>query len=167
MFFAGSAASWLAVMKATEFLKQDHVAIRRLIDEAIASPGARRREELIGSLATVLEIHGQIEEELFYPALAALSGLIPEARREHAQMRALAAPIDRRQPTSPDFMLKVGELRDAVQRHVAEEESGIFAEAEQFGSNELETIGQNLEHRKHALMMSLTAPGGRGEERIA
>src|ERR687888_501433 len=116
-------------MKATEFLRQEHAAIHRLIDEVIACPDVRQRRQLMGTLTTALEIHAQIEEELFYPTLVALSGLIPEARREHAQLRTLTTSIERREPTSSDFILKVGDLRDAVQRHLAEEETALFAEA--------------------------------------
>jgi hypothetical protein len=61
-------------MKATEFLRQEHAAIHRLIDEVIACPDVRQRRQLMGTLTTALEIHAQIEEELFYPTLAALSG---------------------------------------------------------------------------------------------
>jgi hypothetical protein len=52
-------------MKATEFLKQDHVAVRRLIDEVIASPDARRRQELIGSLATAPRSRRSSSTQLF------------------------------------------------------------------------------------------------------
>src|SRR5437588_124301 len=79
----------------------------------------QRRSELVATIAIALEIHAQIEEELFYPCFAALSGLIPEARRQHAQMRSLVANIECLDPTSPDFILEVGQLRDTLQLHVA------------------------------------------------
>ena len=81
-------------MKATEVLRQDHAAISALIDELIRAADDQQRRALMAEVATALEIHAQIEEELFYPPLAALSGLIPEVRREHAQIRTLIRNID-------------------------------------------------------------------------
>jgi hypothetical protein len=40
-------------------------------------------------------------------------------------MRILAPSIERRQSTSPDFMPKGGELREAVERHLSEEETAV------------------------------------------
>jgi hypothetical protein len=131
-------------MSAIEFLKEDHATLARMIDEIVASPDVRTRAKLLERLAGALEMHGQLEEELFYPCLAGLSGLVPEARREHAQMSTLAASIDRRHPASPDFLLKIGDLRGAMQR--------IFVEAERLGSDELAAIGGRLEQRRQELM---------------
>ena len=139
-------------MKATEFLKQDHAAVSELIAELVRAADGSRRQELMDALTIALEVHAQLEEELFYPSLAALSGLIPEARREHARMRNLIQDMDRRSAPSPDFLLKIGELGDMVRRHVAEEEQAIFAEAEQLGADELEMMGRHLEDRKQVLM---------------
>lgn len=146
-------------MNATDFLRQDHEVMGRLIDETIASPDGPERQETVKRLVTALDVHLRIEEELFYPMLAALSGVIPEAHREHAQMRALAAGIDHRQATSPDFLLKLGDLRDAVRRHVAEEEGALFPEAERLGREQLQTVGQQLEGRRHELMKESPTAG--------
>ena len=98
-------------MKATDVLRRDHAGVSALIEELIGTADDQRRRELVATIAIALEIHAQIEEELFYPCFAALSGLIPEARRQHAQMRSLVANIECLDPTSPDFILEVGQLR--------------------------------------------------------
>jgi hypothetical protein len=151
-------------MTATELLRRDHAVIDRLIDDVIACSDVRQRPDLLQTLTAELETHVQIGEELFYPTLAGLSGVIPETRREHAQLRTLAASIGRREPAAPDFLLKVGELRDAVRRHVAEEETAIFPEADRLDGDVLETMGQRLEERKRELMTSAT---GRVTKRTA
>ena len=146
----------IEIVKATDVLRRDHAGVSALIEELIGTADDQRRSELVATIAIALEIHAQIEEELFYPCFAALSGLIPEARRQHAQMRSLVANIECLDPTSPDFILEVGQLRDTLQLHVAEEEGTLFREAEQLGVDELETLGRHLETRKQALMAAAT-----------
>jgi hypothetical protein len=139
-------------MKATDLLHQDHAAIAQLIDDAIDASDEPCRQQVLRTLAARIEIHGEIEEEFFYPPLAGLSGVIPEARREHAQMQALLGDISRHEPGSPDVMLEIGRLRDVVQRHVAEEEGAIFAAAERLGVDELGSLGERLGQRHGALL---------------
>ena len=145
-------------MKATELLRQDHAAIAQLLDDAIDANDEPGRQRLLRMLAIRLEIHGEIEEEIFYPPLAGLSGIIPEARREHAQMRALLGDISCHEPGSPDVMLELGQLRDAVLRHVAEEEGTIFAAAERLGADELARLGERLRQRRGTLMSAAGLP---------
>ena len=148
-------------MNATEMLRRDHAAIAQLLDDAIDATDESGRQRLLRTLAIRLEIHDEIEEEFFYPPLAGLSGIIPEARREHAQMWALLGDIGRHQPGSPDVMLKLDQLRDTVRRHVAEEEGSIFAAAERLGGDELGRLGERLEQRHGALMAAAGLPGTR------
>jgi len=72
-------------------------------------------------------------------------------------MRNLVRDISEREPTSPEFIRRVGDLRDVLRLHVTEEERSVFPGAEQFGIDELEAMGRRLEERKRALMAS-TAP---------
>jgi len=145
-------------MKATELLRQDHAAIAQLLDAAIEASDTVSRRRLLRTLAIRLEIHGEIEEELFYPPLAGLSGVIPEARREHAQIGARLGDINQHEPGSPDVMLELGQLRDAVRRHVAEAEGTIFAAAERLGADELVRLGERLRQRHGALMSAAGLP---------
>jgi len=139
-------------MKATELLRQDHAAIAQLLEDAVDAGDDSSRRQLLRTLAIRLEIHGEIEEEFFYPPLAGLSGVIPEARRVHAQMWTLMGDIGRHEPGSSDVMLELGQLRDTIRRHVAEEESSIFAAAERLGGDELGRLGERLEQRRGALL---------------
>jgi len=142
-------------MKATDVLREGHATLDRLIETIITHPDGPECLELLEHFVVALEIHRQIEEELFYPELAALSGLIPEARQDHAQLSSLATGIDRRDPGSPDFRLRLGDLRDALRRHVTEEERSIFAAAERLPAENLEAIGRRLANRKRELIALL------------
>ena len=54
-------------MKATDVLRRDHAGVSALIEELIGTADDQRRRELVATIAIALEIHAQIEEELFYP----------------------------------------------------------------------------------------------------
>jgi len=58
-------------MKATQLLKKHHDAVKKLFADFLDTTdrAPKKREELCEKIATELEIHAQIEEEIFYPAM--------------------------------------------------------------------------------------------------
>jgi iron-sulfur cluster repair protein YtfE (RIC family) len=98
-------------------------------------------------IARELERHAQLEEEIFYPAVASASdegaSAVREARRHHADLRARAAGADAR---------AVEALRSQVARHVEFEERIIFAEAQRSLSKEaLVELAERMEQRNREL----------------
>jgi hypothetical protein len=79
-----------------------------------------------------LEVHTQIEEELFYPAArSALAGkegedLIDEAEVEHASAKQLIAELRGLQPEDPKFKAHFTVLSEYVKHHIKEEEGEMF-----------------------------------------
>jgi hemerythrin superfamily protein len=63
-------------MKATQLLKKDHGAVKKLFAEfaRTTSRAPRRRQQLVDKIAEELEIHSTIEEEIFYPAVKGVRG---------------------------------------------------------------------------------------------
>jgi hemerythrin superfamily protein len=114
------------------------------------------------TIAEELEVHAQAEEEVFYPALRAVSQLVEHARQEHNEVRRLIGDAEGREPSSQDFTAKVAELKKAVQEHVAEEEGQMFRDAENLGRDQLEALGRQLAERKETLKTSLIQRGIRG-----
>lgn len=151
-------------MKATDFLTQDHRDVERLFMEFEQTPPSdgRRRQELMDQIAEELEVHAQAEEEIFYPALLTVSGMVEEARAEHAEVRRLIGDAEGRDPSSAQFTEKVGQLKQAVQHHVAEEEGRMFRDAERLGEAELQRLGTQLAEDKRSRKESLIRRGIRG-----
>ena len=117
----------------------------------------RRREQLLTRIATELEIHSTIEEEIFYPAVSELrrgKGLVSEAKSEHREVDKLVAQAQGMDMDSPEVAVKVRQLRDAVLHHATEEEREMFPVAERELREELPSLGRELRERKTELARS-------------
>ena len=150
-------------MRATELLRTDHAAVKRLFTELHQAPrgDAERRQKLLDTIADELEIHTKIEEELFYPALRKVSGSVDEAETEHREVSSLIGDVEGRDPASDEFVVKLRELQRKVEHHVAEEEGGMFADAERLGAAELDRLGREMAERKQTLKTSAVQRGVR------
>ncbi|HEV8311278.1 MAG TPA: hemerythrin domain-containing protein [Methylomirabilota bacterium] len=152
-------------MKATQLLRTDHAKIRKLFSEfdRTTERAPRTRQRLVERIASELEVHSQIEEEIFYPAVDevdALMGLVQESRREHQRVKVLVSEVRKMEPDSPRLQEAIAALRDAVVHHaIDEEEKRMLPEAEKaLGADALERLGRELSARKAAL---LRQPGKR------
>jgi hemerythrin superfamily protein len=89
---------------------------------AAAEPAAR--EAALKKLAMVLNGHSMAEEVTVYPALADAGGLMDAdaAYIQQVAAKMQAAALEKLDPSSADFLDKLGHLEGAVQHHVFEEE---------------------------------------------
>jgi hemerythrin superfamily protein len=133
-------------MDALEILKQDHQKVKELFHEAT------RGKDLFDKIDTELEIHGHIEETVFYPALEQheeLKDMVAEALEEHQEVKMLLEELEELGPKSHDFGAKLQVLMESVEHHVAEEEGEIFPKVrEVFDEEELEELGRRLNSAK-------------------
>lgn len=149
-------------MDATKLLTEDHKKVRTALAE-LAKTSERdtdKREELLGEIALDLEVHTQIEEEIFYPAFRKASGddendkLYFEALEEHRAVGDLVLPDLQNTPTSSEkFGGRAKVLKELVDHHADEEEETMFKRARKlFSSDELEKLGKQLASRKEELI---------------
>lgn len=74
-------------MNAYEVLKEHHVVLKGLGRKVSEAPlNSQERHELFDEMLLELDIHFRIEDDLYYPALAAASELIAIAHAEHRQV---------------------------------------------------------------------------------
>ncbi len=145
-------------MLATTLLKKDHSEVKKLFQQfgRTTARARKTRQRLIDALATELDVHARIEEELFYPAMTQIESLrdmVEEAKDEHQQVKDLLAEIQGLEPTDEALQNRVKELRDAVLHHATEEEQRMFPDAEDsLGREELEQLGEQLAERKAELL---------------
>ena len=139
-------------MTAVELLKEDHQELINLIgeleaadDEAEASP---RDTENFNRLNEVIKLHIRMEEEIFYPAMEELEEtreLTREAFKEHQMVDHLLAQLSTMSPNVEEFQDTLAELRDAIERHIEEEEGELFPKAEELcGQKRLNEMGQQM-----------------------
>jgi iron-sulfur cluster repair protein YtfE (RIC family) len=121
-------------MKATEQLQHQHEQLLAIFDELEFTADRQERMRLAGHLAERLKAHTAVEEEVFYPAIETLGSdhtrqAVKEALEAHRAADVLLDEILGSELTAP--AVKV--LRNAVEDHIADEESRLFPLAEALG----------------------------------
>ncbi|WP_347057352.1 hemerythrin domain-containing protein [Blastococcus sp. HT6-30] len=143
-------------MKADEVLIAHHDVLRGLLRELAETTEAQadRREELRNRFLREIEIHAQIEDELFYPAVPDVSPLLALAHAEHRQIDDQVATVMRTDVTDPEFAGEVRMLEKTVRHHTMEEEQRMFPQSHALGEERLEELGDQLRARQQELARS-------------
>jgi hemerythrin superfamily protein len=119
------------------------------------SPGTK--QALVNTACLALEIHAQMEEEIFYPAMRALDSSNPAIQKsvpEHDEMRRLITKLRGMQPTDAGYDDTFFELMRDVLHHVADEETILLPEAERLMGDRLGELGATWMKRR----VELAAP---------
>jgi hemerythrin superfamily protein len=138
-------------MDALELLKQDHARVKKLFDKT-ETADEREQRHIFTQIKTELEIHAEVEENIFYPAMQRydeLKEMVAESLKEHNDMKALLQEMATLSDTE-DFQDKLEELIDNVEHHAEDEEEGkMFPKVRELVSaNELEKLGAQLQAAK-------------------
>jgi len=143
-------------MKATDLLKKQHKEVKALFKKAENTENARERRRLMEEIATALDGHATIEEEMFYPAVRGLETqkaeeMVMEAFEEHHVVKLVLAELPQVDPEDERFEAKMTVLSELVEHHADEEEKEMFKAAQKLGKDELESLGERMEERFEAL----------------
>ncbi len=117
---------------AVDLLMRDHRLVEQLflqLEAALAADDHAEQRELADRILTALSVHAAVEEEVLYPAARGVpdaAGLVDRSLAEHAELEALLAGLDGRQPGDAGFEEGFGHARDLFARHVGEEEGELF-----------------------------------------
>jgi iron-sulfur cluster repair protein YtfE (RIC family) len=138
-------------MDALELLKQDHQKVKGLFKETEGAENSRKKQ-LFDQIDTELEIHAQIEETIFYPAIEQheeLQDIVAEARGEHAEVKTLLQEIEQLGSDMEGFNSTLTELIETVEHHIEEEEDDMFVKVRELLNEEaLEQLGKELQMAK-------------------
>jgi hemerythrin-like domain-containing protein len=149
-------------MDVIKLLKEDHDKVKELLS-SLAETTARaekKRTELLSKITEELEVHTQIENEIFYPAFKKAgeksddAKMFFEAREEHRAVGELVLPDLNKTPAgSEQFSGRAKVLKELVEHHVKEEEGEMFPRARKLMSkDELRALGEQMETRKQELL---------------
>ncbi len=142
---------------ATSMIRMDHTHVLSTFHRYKPDTPAQNKKGLVSMICTALEIHAQLEEEIFYPAMRALpdgSALVDKSLPEHEQMKRLIDELRGLEPDSSGYDDKVMALMRDVMHHVADEETRLLPEAERLLSDRLGELGAQMTKRR----IELTAP---------
>ncbi len=141
---------------ATNQIRMDHTHVLAAFHQYTIDAAPRTKQGLVNTICLALEVHAQLEEELFYPALRAASAdreVLDKSVPEHDEMRRLIGELRNLQPSDADYDRTVMQLMRDVIHHVADEETVLLPEAErQLGEERLDEMGAEMTKRRLQLM---------------
>ena len=139
----------------TNMIRMDHTHALMLFRRFQPGITSARRKALVSSTCLALEIHAQLEEEIFYPALRRVLGTDPTLDKsvpEHQEMRRLIGILRSMDPQGAEYERTFHELMREVLHHVADEESTLLPQAEEKLGDELRTLGAQMTTRRMQLL---------------
>jgi len=145
----------------TTMIRMDHTHVLALFHRYKADTPAGKKQALVRNACLALEIHAQLEEEIFYPALRAVMAgdeVLEKSKPEHDEMRsrigelrarAAADTVAEDGTTFDDLFLQ---LMRIVIHHVADEETRLLPAAERLLPEKLGALGLEMTRRRVQLL---------------
>ena len=150
-------------MNAFTLLKADHKKVAGILEkiDATTERGVKTREELFTQLKTELDVHAQIEETIFYPAIENADetrDITLEAFEEHRLVKQLLGELEAMDKGDEQWTARFTVLKEQIEHHVEEEEGEMFPKAKKvLGEEEADALGARLEEAKTQEMKAAAA----------
>lgn len=141
----------------TGMIRLDHTHVLATFHKYDANASASNRQALVDMACLALEIHTQLEEEIFYPAMrevAAENEVLTKSVPEHDQVRDLIGQLRSMTPDDASYTSTFMQLMRSVIHHVADEETVLLPEAERLLAGRLSELGAEMTKRR----LQLAAP---------
>jgi hemerythrin superfamily protein len=142
----------------TNMIRMDHTHVLTTFHQYCANTSPRVKKGLADTICVALEIHAQLEEEIFYPAMRAIADtdFLRKSVPDHDQMRRLITQLRNFRPEEPSFDETFFQLMNTVMHHVADEETLLLPTAERVLADRLGELGAEMTKRR----LQLTAARG-------
>jgi hemerythrin superfamily protein len=149
-------------MDAFNLLKADHRKVEELFSELESARG-QAKLPVFEQIKMELDLHAELEEKLFYPALEEpeqTHDLALEAYEEHAVVKNLLRQLSRGKTADDEWQAQVKVLQENVEHHVEEEENELFKKAKAaLSKEEIDELGELMAAEKNR-KQSRAAKGG-------
>lgn len=138
----------------TTMIRMDHTHVLSTFHQYRQASRPEVKRGLVRAACMALEIHAQLEEEIFYPAVMELSDneLFKKNVPEHDEMRRLITLLRGMEPTDVRYDDTFMELMRDVMHHVADEETTMLPEAERLLRDHLGELGLRMTRRRVQLL---------------
>jgi hemerythrin superfamily protein len=145
---------------ATTMIRMDHSHVLALFHRFKADSSIGKKRALVANACLALDVHAQLEEEFFYPALREVmagDATLEKSESEHDEMRRLIADLRERAAEdgpieSTAFDDKFMDLMRIVIHHVADEETRLLPAADRLLSDRLNQLGREMIKRRVELL---------------
>jgi hemerythrin superfamily protein len=140
----------------TNMIRMDHTHVLTTFHQYQVDTSPRIKKGLADTICVALEIHAQLEEEIFYPAMRSIAGteFVQKSVPEHDQMRRLITQLRNLEPGHASYDEAFFELMNTVMHHVADEETLLLPTAERVLADRLGELGAEMTKRR----LQLAAP---------
>jgi hemerythrin superfamily protein len=147
-------------MDAITLLKNDHRKVEKIFSDIEKDKGDR--EQLFRELKNELEVHSEIEEKLFYPAVRDAKqthDIVLESFEEHKQVKIVLNDLAQADKKTEHWKAGLKVLMEDVQHHVGEEENDLFPKVKDkvLSKQELDELGTRMEQMKEQQLAALKA----------
>ena len=139
----------------TAMIRLDHTHVLALFRRFKPGTSAARKNALVMNACLALEVHAQLEEEIFYPALRQVAGnndFLDKSVPEHDEMRHLIGAMRSMEVGDPVYDGTFHMLMRTVLHHVADEESMLLPLAEGLLADRLGELGMQMTKRRIELL---------------
>jgi len=145
---------------AISMLKAEHRTVNDLFARYDSAGDGSTRQLIAEQVFTELDLHTQLEENIFYPAYEERTGkngtqLVADSRLEHEKVKELMLEMRGFDLAEEEFEARFQELMRTVRDHIAAEEDEMFPEAAQILADQLEDLMDEMVELRHQL---ITAP---------
>jgi hemerythrin superfamily protein len=130
----------------TSLIRMDHTHVMTAFHRYKADTSPDKKRAIAEQICLALEIHAQLEEAIFYPALrTVLTGdaVLDRSESEHNEMREYIERL-RRDPQGTTFDENLYALMRIVIHHVADEETRLLPAAERLLADRLSELGTEM-----------------------
>lgn len=141
---------------ALQLLRSDHQRIEALLRDCLhlsveerGNPPSADRNGCLERLAVLMQVHAQIERELFYPLLKVDALQSDSAQLDHDEMMVQLNALLAHAPPQDDFERHLGALAQLIRKHIAMEEAQLFR---RLASTDLDALGAQLAIRRGELL---------------
>ena len=139
----------------TSMIRLDHSHVLAACRRFRSRLSETRKRALVENACLGLEVHAQLEEEIFYPAMreiGAAGELLDKSVPEHEQMRGLIQGLRGMDPFDAAYDETFRKLIRLVLHHVADEETVLLPLAEELLPDELAHLGRLMMRRRIELL---------------
>jgi hemerythrin-like domain-containing protein len=146
---------------ALQLLREQHRQMQDLFRQFEQSDDRRKKRDIVQRAMKQLDVHAEIEEELFYPAVRQgwqEHGMVNEAEEEHHAAKLLIAELRSMKPDDARFEAKFTVLAESVKHHIQEEEREMLPLAAEAGQERMGQLGQQMQRRTEELMQDMEKP---------
>lgn len=140
----------------TTMIRMDHGHVMTMFHRYKHRSTPKAKKALADTICLALEVHAQLEEEIFYPLMRRLSTnqrVVDKSKPEHDDMRQLIQRLRHLRASDPAYDDTFMALMRDVIHHVADEETILLPDAERLLSQEeLSDWGARMTKRRLELL---------------